>query len=185
MRDWWRSLATLLGLTFRAAHGRAVAYFVITIANELALLTSLWGIKKLLDAAVDADAGGAAVAAAVIAGLGYLSTVVGRNQFHRATRIIEETTRLLDEELMGATAGVPDIAHHEMPQYSDRITQVVEERRVLAYAGHTVAQNVRGVVQLAGRCCSSGSRRLPANTPSKVRSRSWCPIGSPPSGWQI
>lgn len=150
MRDWWRSLATLLGLTFRAARGRAVAYFLITIANELVLLASLWGIKKLLDAALRGDAGEAVVAAAVIAGLGYLGTAVARNQFHRATRNIEETTRLLDEELMAVTAGVPGIAHHELPEHADRISQVVEERRILAYTGHTLAQNLRGGVQLAG-----------------------------------
>lgn len=150
MGDWWRSLATLLGLTFRAARGRVVAYYVITFVNELALLTSLWGVKKLLDAALSADAGEAVMAAAVIAGLGYVGTVVNRNQFHRAVRINEETMRLLDEELMALTAGVPGIAHHELPEHADRIALVVEERRTLAYTGHILAQSLRGGVQLAG-----------------------------------
>lgn len=150
MRDWWRSLATLLGLAFRAARGRVAAYYVITFVNELALLTSLWGVKKLLDAVLRADAGEALVAAAVVAGLGYVGTAVNRNQFHRAVRINEDTMRLLDEELMALTAGVPGIAHHELPEHADRIALVVEERRTLAYTGHILTQNVRGGLQLAG-----------------------------------
>lgn len=150
MGESWRSLTGLVALTFRAARRQAVAYYVMTVATELCLLASLIGIKLLLDAAVRADAGDTAVAAAMVAGLGYVATVVGRSQFRRAATMIEKTMVFLDEELMALTTGIQGIGHHETPEHADRIALVVEQRRTPAYAAFNVAQLLRSTVQLGG-----------------------------------
>ena len=150
MGEWFRALITLLHLSVRAARRQAIAYVVLGLLSELILLGSLASIRHLINAAVRLDPSGATIAAALIAGLAYTHTVVSKNQFGRATTMIEKTGALLDEDLMRLSGAVVGVAQHETPDHADRIALILEQRVVAAFGTYAVVLNLRNAVQLAG-----------------------------------
>lgn len=148
--SWSRSLRALLGVSLEAARSEVARLFALNVGQQLAWLTSMLGIKYLLDAAVDRDVGQAVAGAVLIAGLGYLSSLMGWRQFEGMAIVQEKTARLLDEQLMALTGGIPGIEHYERPEYADHVALVREERRRIASAAYVVALNVRIGLQLAG-----------------------------------
>nr|MDQ3641146.1 ATP-binding cassette domain-containing protein [Actinomycetota bacterium] len=148
--EWRRSLVALLQAAWRADRAGVATVFALNILGQLFWLASMFGVKLLFDAAVDAEPRRAVAAAVLIAGVGQLSQLFGLRQWTTSIRVTERTSQLLDEELMAVTGGIPGIEHHERPEYADRIALVRQERRRIGFAAYVVALNVRIAVQLAG-----------------------------------
>ncbi len=147
---WRRSLATLLGTSWRADRRGVVLVLVLNVIGQLCWLASMVGIKRLFDAVVDGDRSGVVVAAVLIVGVGQLTYLFGMRQWSASITVTERTAQLLDEELMTIAGGLPGIEHHERPEYADRIALVREDRRRIGFAAYVLGVNVRIWVQLTG-----------------------------------
>jgi ATP-binding cassette subfamily B protein len=61
----------------------------------------------------------------------------------------ENTQLYLDTYLMGLTAGIPGIAHHELPEYLDRVELLRVERNYLANPFNPISWSLAGVLSTA------------------------------------
>jgi hypothetical protein len=90
------------------------------------------------------------------------------------TRVIDQSMLEIDRRLMELTAGIPTIAHHELPRYADGLTLVRQERQAMSQMMNAIVLNLRIAVALVGAvvlldwCTCAGTIPSPNSPPSSA-----------------
>ena len=94
-----------------------------------------------------ADAGEAVRGVALVLGL----TAVHRLMLHASLnvrmRLRENTQLYLDSHIMGMTAGIPGLEHHERPEYLDQVELIRNERGYLANPFNPISWTLASLAQ--------------------------------------
>lgn len=127
-----RAIRTILGVAWRADRWRFAVSLFLAVFEALSFGFSAYGLKLLVDAAVQRDAHGALAASVVIAALTtgtYSANWVG---YMVRIRLREEMELALDLRLLELTMGNPRLEHFERPDYADELALLRTQRSELS-----------------------------------------------------
>ena len=147
----------MLTVSWRADRIRSVAAALTASGQYVVLPLRAVGLKVLADGVVGHDRSRALWGAGIIVGLSAANRLMAWASLNVRMRLREHTQLYLDSHLMGLTAGIPGIAHHELPEYLDSVERLRMERPYLAnpfnpisWTTASLLQAVTVVVLLAG-----------------------------------
>jgi ATP-binding cassette subfamily B protein len=146
----WRTAATLVGLAFAAAPGRAAVAVVTELMGAVLSLIASYQIQSVVQTAAGGDraqALRAGLTLAVTGGLGALSYLAYAQML---PRVIEAITVHLDSELVRLTARIPTLEYADRPVHADKIQLIRGQSQMLAGGLQAVTLNVRMLITLAG-----------------------------------
>ena len=157
MRRALRTLWLMLAISMRADRARSVAALVSSSLQLIALPLRAVGLKLVTDGIVGHSTGRALAGAALIVGLTALNRVMALISLTVRMRLRENTQLYLDTYLMELTAGIPGIAHHELPEYLDRVELLRNERNYLANPFNPISWTAASILQGIGAIALLGS----------------------------
>src|SRR5688500_16313175 len=112
-RSALRTLGLMVQISWRADRARSV-FTVITAVGQMASLPlRAIGLKALTDGIVAGDRGHALTGVAVVLGLTAVHRIMLASSMNVRMRLRENTQLYLDGHIMGLTAGIPGLEHHE------------------------------------------------------------------------
>jgi ATP-binding cassette subfamily B protein len=115
------------------------------------------GMKLLADGLIAHAPRRAAAGVAIVVGLTCLNRVMAAVSLTVRMRLRENTQLYLDTYLMGLTAGIPGIAHHELPDYLDRVELLRVDRNYLANPFNPISWTLASILQAASAVVLLGS----------------------------
>ena len=145
-----RTLWLMLTISMRADRARSIAALVSSSLQMIVLPLRAIGLKLVTDGVVGHDTTRALVGGSLIVGLTALNRVMALISLTVRMRLRENTQLYLDTYLMGLTAGIPGIAHHELPEYLDRVELLRNERNYLANPFNPISWTLASVLQGVG-----------------------------------
>jgi len=107
------------------------------------------GLKVLTDGVVAQSTAHAVAGAAMIVGFSAANRLMAWASLNVRMRLREHTQLYLDTHLMGLTAGIPGIAHHELPEYLDSVERLRMERPYLANPFNPISWTTASILQAA------------------------------------
>ena len=126
-----RAMGRMAALAWRADRAGAVLMVVFGIVAT-ADVARLVAVKALIEAAVDGDTTGAAVAVLVLSAFGAIGRI-NNNYGAQRRHIFQERTNLaVDRHLMDISAGLPGLEHHERPQFATQLELLRQQSAALA-----------------------------------------------------
>ncbi len=147
MRDQLRSLVLMVTISFHADASRSVAA-VLTAVGQMASLPFLAiGLKTFTDGIVGGNLARALVGVAVVLGCTLVNRLCGHASLNVRMRLRENTQLYLDSRLMGLTAGIPGMEHHERPEFLDQLELIRTERNYLANPFNPISWTFASIVQ--------------------------------------
>jgi ATP-binding cassette subfamily B protein len=147
----------MLTISMRADRARSIAALVSSSLQLIALPLRAVGLKLVTDGLVAHSTSRALVGASLIVGLTALNRVMALISLTVRMRLRENTQLYLDTYLMELTAGIPGIAHHELPEYLDRVELLRNERNYLANPFNPISWTVASILQGIGAIALLGS----------------------------
>jgi ATP-binding cassette, subfamily B, bacterial len=147
MREIWRGLRLMLGISFAADALRSVAALVTASGQAVSMPFRAVGMKVLVDGVAAHDHHRAVVGALLIVGISALTRLVTWASFNVRMRLRENTQVHLDARLMALTAGIPGLEHHERPDYLDKVELLRSEREFLANPFNPISWSVASILQ--------------------------------------
>ena len=148
MRRRLRAMAKLAGLAWRADRAGAVLTVVFGIVGT-SLVLRLIGVKALVEAAVDGDTRGAAIAVLVLAGFGAIDRINNNYGAQRRAIFQERTNLAVDRHLMDISAGLAGIEHHERPEFASQLELLRQQRELLSQIISVAYYMLESVLRLA------------------------------------
>ena len=137
-----RAAGTILRLAFRVAPRQAILVTFLTIFVALCgAIQPLW-LGLLVTAIVEADMREALVVAGAIGLTATAFVVLDWVRFHAAQSLQERTNLFLDERMARMSMDIPGIAHHERPEFQDRLA-VLREQRI--FLGQSLMSTLGGI----------------------------------------
>jgi ATP-binding cassette subfamily B protein len=127
MSELLSSSARILAICWRQHRGKTLLAIVLVLAGTVAVPLTALALREFTDAALAGRVGaavwaGVAVAALAVAGLTFAHLA------HVAYFELSEVNMLeFDRRLMTLSNGSPGLAHHEHPEYADRIAVLEQE----------------------------------------------------------
>jgi ATP-binding cassette subfamily B protein len=137
----------MLTISMRADRARSVVALVSSSLQLVVLPVRAVGLKLVTDGVVGHDTPRALVGASLIVGLTALNRVMALVSLTVRMRLRENTQLYLDTYLMQLTAGIPGIAHHELPEYLDRVELLRNERNYLANPFNPISWTLASILQ--------------------------------------
>ena len=131
LRRRLRAMRKMAGLAWRADRVGALLTVVMGIVATAAVLR-LVAVKALIEAAVDRDVTGAAVAVLVLSALGAVDRINNNYGFQRRSIFQERTDLAVDRHLMEMSAGLPGLEHHERPEFASQLELLRQQRALLS-----------------------------------------------------
>ena len=150
LRRFFRNIAALFLLGFRAAPGRSVGLIFTEILAAGCGLSSTYMVKYVVEEATDGNSRGALIAAAILAvtsGATMITYVFYANFAHK---VIDDISLHLDSELIRLTAQIPTLEYQDRPIYADKIDLIRSNRTQLTSAMQAVVLNLRSLFLLVG-----------------------------------
>ena len=147
MREVLRTLRLMVSISWRADPVRSVAAVVTAVGQMASVPFMAIGLRGLTNGILAADTGRAMRGAAVIVGCALLSRLCTHASLNIRMRLRENTQLYLDSHVMGLTAGVPGMEHHERPEYLDQVELIRAERHYLANPFNPISWTLASVVQ--------------------------------------
>ena len=147
MRELLRGVRLMLTVSWRADRIRSVAAALTATGQYVVLPLRAVGLKILADGVVDHDRGRAVLGAAVMVGFSAANRLMAWASLNVRMRLREHTQLYLDTHLMGLTAGIPGIAHHELPEYLDSVERLRTERPYLANPFNPISWTTASLLQ--------------------------------------
>ena len=126
-----RAMRKMAVLAWRADRAGAVLTVVFGIVATAAV-ARLLAVKALIEAAVDTDATGAAVAVLVLSALGAVDRINNNYGFQRRAIFQERTDLAVDRHLMEISGGLPGLEHHERPEFAAQLELLRQQRAMLS-----------------------------------------------------
>ncbi|HEX2037649.1 MAG TPA: ABC transporter ATP-binding protein [Chloroflexota bacterium] len=143
-----RAFRVLMSFAFTAAPREATLFLLCGAVMALRGPIGALGAKLFVDAALARDLSallGATALLSAAAGVGLLNTLYYLDFLFA---VAEKAGLEANRRLMGLMAGVPGLAHHELPEYLKELDVLREQRNGLAWMTNATAGMVRVAVQL-------------------------------------
>jgi ATP-binding cassette, subfamily B, bacterial len=134
VRDLWRGVRLLVGVSLRADPGRLAAATALDLVAILVVPLGTVGLKYLTDGVVQSNATSIIVGIALVAGLQCATSVAGIVSWGMRTELGERVAFAFDREVAATTAAIPGIEHHERADYQDKLELVRGSHTRLASA---------------------------------------------------
>lgn len=131
LRRRLRAMRKMAGLAWRADRAGALLTVVFGIVAT-ADVARLVAVKALIEAAVDGDTVGAAVAVLVLSAFGAIGRINNNYGFQRRAIFQERTDLAVDRHLMDISAGLPGLEHHERPEFAAQLELLRQQRQLLS-----------------------------------------------------
>ncbi|MEA3056559.1 MAG: ATP-binding cassette, subfamily bacterial, partial [Actinomycetota bacterium] len=145
-----RTLRLMVQISWRADWIRSI-FAVVTATGQMASLPfRAIGMKVLVDGVVAHDAAQAERGVLIIVGLTALNRVMMHASLNVRMRLRENTQLYLDAHVMGLTAGIAGMEHHERPEYLDQVELIRNERGYLANPFNPISWTVASIAQNIG-----------------------------------
>jgi ATP-binding cassette subfamily B protein len=132
VREVWRALRLMLGISWRADPWRTIAVLVTASGQTVTGPLRALGMKHFVDGLVSSNTRHALSGVVLLVVLGALNRFMTWASLNVRMRIRENTQLYLDARLMEITAGIPTLEHHERPEYLDKLELVRDGRHHLA-----------------------------------------------------
>jgi ATP-binding cassette, subfamily B, bacterial len=147
VREAFQTLRLMVTISLRADAVRSAAAVVTALGQQVTIPLRAIGLMVLADGIVEQEMRRAMLGAFLIAGLTGLHRLMAWASLTVRMRLRENTQLYLDAYLMGLTAGVPGIAHHELPEYLDRVELLRNERHHLANPFNPISWTIASLLQ--------------------------------------
>jgi len=131
LRRRLRAMRKMAGLAWRAGRAGAVLTVVFGLVATVSV-SRLVAVKALVEAAVDRDTTGAAVAVALLVAFGAIDRINNNYGFQRRAIFQERTDLAVDRHLMDISAGLPGLEHHERPEFASQLELLRQQRGQLS-----------------------------------------------------
>jgi len=131
----------------RADRARSIVALVSSSLQLIVLPLRALGLKLIADGIVANASTRCWVGAGIVVGLSALNRVMAAVSLTVRMRLRENTQLYLDTYLMGLTAGIPGVAHHELPEYLDRVELLTSERNYLANPFNPISWTLASTLQ--------------------------------------
>jgi len=148
MRERARGFGVLLSFGFRTAPWQAGLFLLCGALMALTGPALSVGAKLLVDAALAGSPRRGLIAAAVLSLTAGAGLIVALYYIDLLFAVVEKAGAALDKRLMRLMGGIAGLAHHERPEYLDRLELLREQRAELAWMTNATAGVLRVAVQL-------------------------------------
>jgi ATP-binding cassette subfamily B protein len=139
----------MVAISLRADRWRSIAALVTASLQMVVLPLRAIGLAAIANGVVAKSTTQALAGAFLVVGLTALNRVMAMASLTVRMRLRENTQLYLDTYLMGLTAGVPGIAHHELPAYLDRVELLRNGRNELANPFNPISWTLAALLQIA------------------------------------
>jgi ATP-binding cassette subfamily B protein len=147
MRETLRGIRLMLAISWRADAVRSVAAAFTASGQFVVLPIRAFGLKIVTDGIVGHDRGRAIAGVIVIVTASAANRLLAWASLNVRMRLREHTQLYLDSHLMGLTAGLPGIEHHELPEYLDAVERLRMERPYLANPFNPISWSTASILQ--------------------------------------
>jgi ATP-binding cassette subfamily B protein len=147
MRETLRGVRLMLAISWRSDAIRSVGAAVTASGQYVVLPIRALGLKVIVDGAVAGDGAHALAGAGVIVGASALNRLMAWASLNIRMRLREHTQLYLDSHLMGLTASIPGIEHHELPEYLNAVERLRTERPYLANPFNPISWTLASILQ--------------------------------------
>ena len=147
MRKTLRGVRLMLTISWRADRIRSVAAAFTASGQYVVLPVRALALKVITDGAVAHDRGRAITGVGLMVGASAINRLLAWSSLNVRMRLREHTQLYLDTHLMGLTAGIPGIEHHELPEYLDAVERLRAERPYLANPFNPISWTLASLLQ--------------------------------------
>ena len=147
MRSALRTVALMVRISLAADTPRSIGAVITAVGQEASLPFRAIGLKVLTDGIVSADRAQAIRGVALVLGVVTLHRVMVHASLNVRMRLRENTQLYLDSHVMGLTAGIPGMEHHERPEYLDQVELIRNERGYLANPFNPISWTIASILQ--------------------------------------
>jgi ATP-binding cassette subfamily B protein len=145
-----RTLALMVRISWRSDPIRSIFAVVTAIGQMASLPFRAIGVKHVVDGIAAGDRGRAVWGVVVVLALTALYRVMLHASINVRMRLRENTQLYLDTHIMGLTAGIPGMEHHERPEYLDQVELIRNERTYLANPFNPISWTLASLAQTGG-----------------------------------
>ncbi|MBW3536437.1 MAG: ABC transporter ATP-binding protein/permease [Actinobacteria bacterium] len=131
LRRRLRALRKMAGIAWRADRAGVVLTVVFGLVASASIVRIL-AVKAIVEAAVDGDTRGAAIAVGILATFGAVDRINNNYGFQRRAILQERNDLAVDRHLMEMSAGLPGLEHHERPEFASQLELLRQERGMLS-----------------------------------------------------
>ncbi|MFL5926820.1 MAG: ABC transporter ATP-binding protein [Gaiellaceae bacterium] len=149
LRSALRTFRLMVAISLRADRWRSIAALVTASLQMIVLPLRAIGLATIANGVVARSMTQALAGAFLVVGLTAVNRIMAMASLTVRMRLRENTQLYLDTYLMGLTAGVPGIAHHELPNYLDRVELLRNGRNELANPFNPISWTLASLVQIA------------------------------------
>jgi ATP-binding cassette subfamily B protein len=147
MRETLRGIRLMLGISWRADRVRSVAAAFTASGQFVVLPIRAFGLKIITDGIVGHDRHRAIAGVVVMVAASAANRLLAWASLNVRMRLREHTQLYLDSHLMGLTAGIPGVEHHELPEYLDAVERLRLERPYLANPFNPISWSTASILQ--------------------------------------
>lgn len=147
VRETLRGARLMLAISWRADRIRSVVAGVTATGQFVVLPLRALGLKILTDGVLAHSRHRALTGVVVIVAASAANRLMAWASLNVRMRLREHTQLYLDSHLMGLTAGIPGIEHHELPEYLDSVERLRMERPYLANPFNPISWTLASVLQ--------------------------------------
>jgi ATP-binding cassette, subfamily B, bacterial len=137
----------MLSISMRADRARSIAALISSSLQLIVLPLRAIGIKLIADGIIAHGSQRAWIGVGLVVGLTFLNRVMAAVSLTVRMRLRENTQLYLDTYMMELTAGIPGIAHHELPEYLDRVEMLRLEHNYLANPFNPISWSLASLLQ--------------------------------------
>ena len=137
----------MLTISWRADRVRSVAAAVTATGQYVVLPLRALGLAIMTNGIVAESVSQALAGVAVVVGASAANRLFAWASLNVRMRLREHTQLYLDTHLMGLTAGIPGVEHHELPEYLDSMERLRSERPYLANPFNPLSWTLASMIQ--------------------------------------
>ena len=145
--SWWRTVSMMVRISWRADPVRSVGVLLTAIGQMAAAPLTSIGLVQATNGILVGAEGRATQGMLVMLGFVALGRLSQHASFNLRMRLRENTQLYLDARIMGTTAGIAGLEHHERSDYLDEVELIRAERGYLANPFNPISWSVASVVQ--------------------------------------
>lgn len=148
MRTRLRGFRVLMAFSFGAAPREAGLFLFSGVLMSLTGPAAALGSKLLVDAVLAGSFAKGLIAALLLATAGGVGLINTLFYVDLLFAVAEKAGAAIDKRLIDIMARIPGLAHHEQPEYLDKLDLLREDRSLLAWMTNATAGVIRVLVQL-------------------------------------
>ena len=147
MRSALRTVALMVQISVRADAVRSLFAVVTAVGQMASLPLRAIGLRTMTNGFVSGDRPEAVRGVLIVIALTATNRLMMHASLNVRMRLRENTQLYLDSHIMGMTAGIPGLEHHERPEYLDQVELIRNERGYLANPFNPISWTLASLAQ--------------------------------------